>query len=880
MRFRLGYRARTPTSEPAMTSVEERRLQQEYDAWASWGPYVADRAWGTVREDYSANADAWGSFPYDHARSRAYRWNEDGLLGFSDRDQRWCLSLALWNGRDPHLKERLFGLNGHEGNHAEDVKEEWWYLDAVPSHAWGHAAYAYPRSAFPYDDLRQTNGSRNRREPEYELLDTGVFDAGWWDVHVRHAKDSPDDLAIEIEVTNASEERDTIHVLPTVWFRNVWSWGRGTHEKPELRIAEHGGFVLVDEKLGRLELTGTSGAKALVCENETNRPRVFGQPETTHFPKDGINDHVVDGASTVNPDGTGTKGALWYQFELDPGETRSICVRLAPEARPATGLEGLFEKRRAEADAFYAERLPVNDEPEQAQIARQALAGLLYSKQYYHFDVAKWLEGDPASPPPPSERLVGRNHDWRHLSNADVIPMPDPWEYPWYAAWDTAFHCLPFTAIDPTFAKRQLTLLGREWYQHPNGQLPAYEWSFGDVNPPVHAWAALRVFELDGGWDTHFLERVLHKLLLNFTWWVNRRDLDGNNIFDGGFLGLDNIGPFNRSEGLGGAKLEQADATGWMAMYSLDLLDMSLRLVAQSPSYEDLASKFARHFAYIAHAADEHELWREDEGFYYDRLVFDDHSIPIAVRSMVGLIPIFATRIVSASALDKCGIFRRHLDGFTKNRPNFSSHMHVNDNGDLLLSLVSPERLVRLLGCVLDDDEFLSPYGLRGLSKVHEENPFSMTVNGQEFSVGYEPAESKSSLFGGNSNWRGPVWFPLNYLLIESLRRFDYWAGGALRMEFPKGSGNEMSIGEIADHLGARLLALFETEESGRRPALPDHPHYRRGGAWHDRILFHEYFDGDNGKGLGASHQTGWTSLAASLILKRDVPFGRRSTAR
>lgn len=863
-----------------MTTAEEQRLLDDYAAWTNWGPYVAERAWGTVREDYSASGDAWSYFPYDHARSRAYRWNEDGLFGFSDRDQIWCLSMAFWNGRDSHLKERLFGLNGHEGNHAEDAKEEWWYLDAVPSHSWGHMAYAYPRMEFPYHELRAENMQLSRRDPEYELLDTGIFEQGWWDIHARHAKNAPDDLVVELEITNRSSVDDVLHVLPTIWFRNQWSWAIDS-QKPKLTVADHGGFILESDDLGRLELTATQGATPLVCENETNRPRVKNGEARTLYPKDGINDHVVAGADTVNPEGIGTKGALWFQLEVPAGESRRIAVRLAPDARPVdSAIKTLFDKRLAEADLFFEERLPANTAQDRVRIARQALAGLLFSKQFYHFDVAKWLDGDPSSSPPPGERKNGRNKEWRHLNNADVIPMPDPWEYPWYAAWDTAFHCLPFTAIDPTFAKEQLILLGREWYQHPNGQLPAYEWSFGDVNPPVHAWAALRVFELDGGWDTHFLERMLHKLLLNFTWWVNRRDVDGNNVFDGGFLGLDNIGPFNRSEGLGVGRLEQADATGWMAMYSLDLLDMALRLTAESPSYEDLASKFARHFAYIATAADEHQLWDEEDNFYYDRLILPGESLPIAVRSMVGLIPIFATRIVSAAGLDRCGVFQNHLHWFQKNRPYFSQHMHLNDNGDLLLSLVSPERLLGLLDSVLSEDEFLSPHGLRGLSKAHEAAPFSMEVGGQKFGVGYEPGESETSLFGGNSNWRGPVWFPLNYLLIESLRRFDFWSGGSMTIEFPKGSGVERSVGEIADELGNRLLSLFEVAEDGTRPALPVHPNYAEGGPWHDRLLFHEYFHGDTGRGLGASHQTGWTALAASLVLGRDTPLGRRQRAR
>ncbi len=863
-----------------MTTAEEQRLLDDYDAWTNWGPYLAERAWGTVREDYSADGDAWSAFTYDDARSRAYRWNEDGLFGFSDRRQRWCLSVSLWNGRDPHLKERLFGLNGHEGNHGEDVKEEWWYLDGVPTHSWGQVAYAYPRMAFPYDDLRRKNAELSRLDPEYEILDTGVFENGWWDVTVSHAKAAPDDLTVEITITNSSETTDVLHVLPTLWFRNRWAWGREDDDKPELRIADHGGFSADENYSGHLELTCSPGATPLVCENETNRPLVHGQAPSTAYPKDGINDHVVDGQRTVNPEGVGTKGALWYQVELGPGESTSLAVRLAPEARPVEEARELLQVRQAEADAFHASLVPADLSKDRAAITRQGLAGLLFSKQWYHFDVEQWLEGDPASNPPPSSRLHGRNSRWRHLNNADVIAMPDTWEYPWYAAWDTAFHCLPFTLIDPTFAKSQLILLGREWYQHPNGQLPAYEWSFSDVNPPVHAWAALRVFELDGGWDSQFLERMLHKLMLNFTWWVNRRDADGNNLFDGGFLGLDNIGPFNRSEGLGVGRLEQADATAWMAMYALDLLDMSLRLSEGQPAYEDLATKFAEHFAYIARAMDDHELWHEDDGFYYDVLRMGDDSVPVAVRSMVGLIPLFATRIVSASNLERLPSFREHLDWFRANKPDFASHIHENEQGDLLLSLVSPERLIRILEVVLDEDEFLSPHGLRGLSKAHADDPFRMHVDGQEFTVGYEPAESESSLFGGNSNWRGPVWFPLNYLLIESLRRFDYWASGSITAEFPSGSGTQVSIGEIADHLGERLVSLFDIDADGTRPAMPVHPFYREGGVWQDRLLFHEYFNGDDGSGLGASHQTGWTALVASLTTKSNRPLGRRSRGR
>ncbi len=859
-----------------MASIERERLTSDHRGWTQWGPYLAERAWGTVREDYSANGDAWRAFTYDDSRSRAYRWNEDGMFGFCDRDQRWCLSISFWNGVDPHLKERFFGLSGHEGNHAEDPKEEWWYLDAIPSHAWGSQAWSYSHQSFPYDELRTANAARSRVEREHELLDTGVLDGDRWEIRVDHAKAAVDDLCIRIHVTNVSDAPAEIHVLPTIWFRNRWRWGRGTDPVPELRAAEHGGLDLEEAAAGCLSLTTTAGATPLVCDNETNRPLVHGEPAVTDHPKDAINDHVVDGRDTLSPDGRGTRGALWHQVTVEPGESTSIDVRLAPEPRPVgASVDEIFDARRAEADQFYDDVLANATSDDDRLVARQAFAGLLFSKQWYHFDVDQWLEGDPASPPPPAERLGGRNTRWRHLNNADIISMPDTWEYPWYAAWDTAFHCLPLAQIDPTFAKEQLILLGREWYMHPNGQLPAYEWSFSDVNPPVHAWAGLRVYEIDGAWDDHFLERLLHKLMINFTWWVNRRDPDGNNLFDGGFLGLDNIGPFNRSDGLGVGRLEQADATAWMAMYSLDLLDMSLRLSERQPAYEDIATKFAEHFAYISTAAHEHDLWDDDDGFYYDVLRMDPDDIPIRVRSMVGLIPIFATRIVSAATRERLPAFERHLEWFRSNKPEFAHHIHENDGGDLLFSLVSPDRLVRLLQRVLDEDEFLSAHGIRGLSKSHLAEPWSFEIDGREFSVGYEPGESETSLFGGNSNWRGPVWMPLNYLLIESLRRFDFWAAGSIEVECPVGSGNHCALGDVATELGHRLVNLVRMGE-GRRPSMPDHPHYAADGPWADRVLFHEYFDGDTGRGLGAPHQTGWTALIATLATDEARPLGRR----
>ena len=704
-----------------------------------------------------------------------------------------------------------------------------------------------------------------------------MFDGGWWDVSIDHAKAGPEDLCVRITVTNRGPDVDTIHVIPTVWFRNRWSWRRRDEPHPELEIADHGGFHLTYARTGHLELSAAPGGVPLACDNETNRRLLWGEENTTDWPKDGIDDHIVGGAGTVNPAGRGTKGAIWYQATLAPGAHADFRVRLAREARSLDGeFDEVLATRQREADEFYDELLPQDLGPDRRLVTRQALAGLLYSKQWYHFDVDQWLDGDPAFDPPPPSRLEGRNRRWRHLKNADVIPMPDSWEYPWYAAWDTAFHCLPLTLVDPSFAKQQLHLLGRVWYQHPNGQLPAYEWSFSDVNPPVHAWASLRVFELDGAWDTHFLERMLHKLVINFTWWVNRRDANDNNLFEGGFLGLDNIGPFNRSDGLGVGRLEQADATAWMAMYSLDLLDMSLRLADERPAHQDLATKFAEHFAYISTAMNEHGLWNDDDGFYYDVLRLPSSSEQVRVRSMVGLIPIFATRTVSRAQLERFPSFGERLEWFRTYKPHFAENMHQNENGDLLLSIVSPERLCRLLEVTLDEAEFLSPFGIRGLSKYHAEHPYQLTVDGRTFTVGYEPGESETDLFGGNSNWRGPVWFPLNYLLIESLRRFDFWSGGSIEVEFPTGSGEAVSLGVVADRLSERLASLFLVGADGRRPSMPEHPLFHDGGEWADRLHFHEYFHGDTGLGLGASHQTGWTALVASLTTNSAVPFGRR----
>jgi hypothetical protein len=857
-----------------------------------WGPYLAERAWGTVREDYSADGTAWEYFPHDHARSRAYRWNEDGMAGICDSKQRLCLALALWNGRDPILKERMFGLTGNQGNHGEDVKEYWWYADATPSHSWLRWQYAYPLDGYPYDALVAANAARTRLDDEFELIDTGVFDpqpdgsARWADITVDIAKAAPDDIVVRIRAENMSGRPATLHVLPTLWFRNTWTWDPGT-PRPRLSATDRGGAAAAGPAdvaltadhatLGRMVLTGSPGPDGaapglLFCENETNARRLYGVAGTTPYPKDGINDHVVGGAGTVNPGLAGTKAALWYPLELAAFGAAEVVVRLAPTAAD-TGADArrVLDERRREADAFAASLLPPQVTEAERQVHRQAVAGLIWGKQFYAYDVERWLAGDPGQPSPPASRLTGRNASWWHLNNADVLSMPDPWEYPWYAAWDLAFHTVALARVDPVFAKQQLVLLLREWYMHPGGQLPAYEWAFGDVNPPVHAWAALRVFDLDGGRDHAFLERVLHKLLLNFTWWVNRKDARGNNIFEGGFLGMDNVGPFDRSAQVpDGALLEQSDGTGWMAMFCLDMLSLCLRLAAHDPAYEDLATKFVEHFAYVATAMDEGELWDEADGFYYDVLATPQAYTPLRVRSMVGLVPLVAVQVITPQILQACPSFAGQLRWFLANRPHFARVISGDDaDGGHLLAIVRLERLRRILDRVLDPDQFLSPHGVRSLSREHRDTPFSLDLGpGWTASVDYEPAESRSELFGGNSNWRGPVWFPVNHLLVESLRRYASWPGTPVSARIPTGSGPARPLAEVADDLAGRLVALFLPDGDGVRPVTAPW-HHRMPARWRDRIWFHEYFHGDTGAGLGASHQTGWTALVADLIATR-----------
>ena len=856
-------------------SVERDRLREVphgRSPWRRWGPYLSERAWGTVREDYSATGDAWDYFPHDHARSRAYRWNEDGLAGICDDRQTLCFALAFWNGRDPILKERIFGLTGPEGNHGEDAKEYWWYLDSTPTHSFMRWRYMYPQTEFPYARLVDENHARGKHEPEFELVDTGVFDDGrYWEITVDYAKASPEDLLVQIRVRNVCPEPASIDVLPTLWFRNTWSWADGT--KPSLRL-EGGVLVAEHERLGRRVLAASGSPEALFCENETNGVRLFDDASATPYPKDGINDHVLVGAPTVNPDRRGTKAAFRYRLEVGGGETATIELRLNEAGGLGDDFDAVMRARAADADEFYAELTPAGASADEALVLRQALAGMLWSKQFFHYDVRRWLDGDPAGAPPPASRLSGRNHDWTHLNNLDVISMPDTWEYPWYAAWDLAFHCVALAHVDPEFAKEQLILLCREWYMHPNGQLPAYEWAFGDVNPPVHAWAALRVHELAGDHDYHFLERVFHKLLLNFTWWVNRKDAEGNNLFEGGFLGLDNIGPFDRSSLPVGGRLEQSDGTAWMAMYCQNMLELALVLAGHDDTYEDLATKFFEHFALIATALNDKGLWDEEDGFYYDVLHTSGGGVvPLRARSVVGLLPLAAVTTLGPETMASLPDFMKRVEWFTANRPESRAVVQHVESGEhagwRMLSIVDEQRLRRILAAMLDPDEFLSDHGIRALSKFHEAHPLQVSLDGVSATLDYEAGESTSGLFGGNSNWRGPVWFPINYLLVETLRVYHRYLGDAFVVEFPAGSGSGLSLARIADELAARLTGIFLERDDGTRPVFGGYELFQRDPAWHGLIPFHEYFHGDTGAGLGASHQTGWTGLVADLIIRR-----------
>ncbi|HZT30456.1 MAG TPA: glucosidase [Bryobacteraceae bacterium] len=879
-----------------MIDTERIRLAEEAHRtrnWQRWGPYLSERQWGTVREDYSPDGSAWAYFPHEHARSRAYRWGEDGLLGICDRECRLCFALALWNGRDVILKERLFGLTSQEGNHGEDVKEIYFYLDSSPTHSYMKALYRYPQAAFPYDQLLEENHRRGRGQPEFEILDTGVFAGGrYFDVIAEYAKDSPNDILIRLTAANRGPEKASLHLLPTLWFRNTWSWGRqgeGYWRKPRISLGGEAALLAEHESLGRFWLEADPPLEFLFTENETNMDRLFHYPSAGPYVKDAFHDYVIAGRKeAVNPAGTGTKAAAHYVLEVPAGESVEVHLRLVAESeRKPVDREQVFAERIGETDEFYSHVLPKGEDEAAQRISRQAYAGLLWNKQFYYYGVRQWLEGDPAQPLPPRNRWKGRNREWQHLYNRDVIAMPDKWEYPWYAAWDLAFHTVAFARLDPNFAKQQLVLMLREWYMHPNGQMPAYEFAFSDVNPPVHAWACWRVYKMTaprGGRDRVFLARVFQKLLINFTWWVNRKDVGGKNIFSGGFLGLDNIGVFDRSQPLrGGGILEQADATAWMAFYCLTMLSIALELARESPEYEDVASKFFEHFVAIADAMNTlggSGLWDEADGFYYDQLHYDGVNIPLRVRSMVGLLPLIAVEVLDESTMRRLKGFRKRMQWFLENRNDLAWQIsyvesHGPDGNDhRLLAIPSRDRLQRVLAYMFDESEFLSPYGLRSLSRFHHEHPFVCQGALENRGVGYEPGESQTELFGGNSNWRGPVWFPVNYLLIEALERYHHFYGEGFRVECPTGSGRMLTLREAARELVWRLTQLFLPGQDGRCPWQGECRNFADDPHWKDLVLFYEYFHGDTGQGLGASHQTGWTALIARCLEDLVKPPG------
>lgn len=872
-----------------------RENEQRTKNWKRWGTYLPERQWGTVREDYSEDGEVWANFPFEHADKRTYRWGEDGLLGFCDRRGRLCFSTALWNGKDERIKDRLYGLNGDQGNHGEDCKELYYYLDATPTHSYSKALYKYPHAAYPYEQLKHENAVRGKDLPEYELLDTGVFNEDrYFDVQIEYAKGTPNDLLIRLTVSNRGPEAAEIHVLPKVWFRNTWIWGcehEGCTPKPKIEKVASGKVALQHDTLGDYILKANKASDGttpefLFCENETNTQALYGKEQYTPYVKDSINRYLVDSdKEAVNPGKHGTVCAAHYELMLAAGESKTIELRLyAKEEKPRYSFgkrfDYIFAKRILEADAYY-ERICTNkNNAARTAVQRQAYAGLIWTKQFYHYSVRDWLKGDDTVAPAPQSRLKGRNSDWTHLFNKEVISMPDKWEYPWYAAWDLAFHMVPFADVDPDFAKRQLILFLREWYMHPNGQMPAYEWALGDVNPPVHAWACMQVYKkgkAKGKPDIGFLERVFHKLMLNFTWWVNRKDPDGNNLFAGGFLGLDNIGLFDRSKPMpGGGGLMQADGTAWMAFYCSNMLAMALELAKNNSNYEDVASKFFEHFVNIADAMNHFGgtgLWDEEDGFYYDKLRNEeDHSASTAlkIRSMVGLLPLCAVGVLEENTINNLPDFRKRMDWYIANRKDITqqiSCMHCDrGNHRYLLAIPSKEKLISLLTYLFDDDEFFSDFGIRSLSRHHEENPYHMHLDGTDYQVQYNPGDSDSWLFGGNSNWRGPVWFPVNYLIIEALETyFDYYGDG-FRIEVPKGSGTKLNLKQCADLIRSRLSKLFLADEKGVRPCHGGEERYSGNEHYKDLVLFHEYFHSETGKGLGSSHQTGWTALIASLL--------------
>jgi hypothetical protein len=900
-------------------TAEEQRLAEDRvraKNWKRWGPYLSERQWSTVREDYSPDGTSWDYFPHDHARSRAYRWGEDGLLGISDRECRLCFAVALWNGRDPILKERLFGLTGPEGNHGEDVKELYYYLDSTPTHSWMRALYKYPQAEFPYGRIVEENRRRGIAGPEFEVADSGVFEGGrYFDVFAEYAKSGPDHVLIRLTVANRGPDAATIHLIPQLWFRNTWSWGpidEAPSQRPRLALAADGIIAARHEQLGEMELrfapaSGGARARPMFTENESNAERIWGSANSSAFVKDAFHHAIVRGeANAVNPENVGTKAGLHYVLEIPGGGEQTVELELlTPRTSKPVGFGRPFTKEMTralrEADQFYARVIPSGSNTDERNVIRQGYAGLLWSKQFFHYIVNDWLEGDPAGVPPAESRKDGRNRDWRHLHSRDVISMPDKWEYPWFAAWDLAFHMLPMARVDPDFAKQQLVLFLREWYMHPNGQIPAYEFALGDVNPPVHAWAAWRVYKIAdrrGNRDRGFLESVFQKLLLNFTWWVNRKDSEGKNLFSGGFLGLDNIGVFDRGQPIpGGGQLRQADGTAWMAFYASSMLSMALELATEpdgrvNVAYEDMASKFFEHFVQIIDAinsAGGSGLWNEEDGFYYDQIDYGTHSLPLRIHSLVGLMPLIAVELLDRDQIDRLPGFKKRYEWFLRHRPELGRNIRScsrdpsRDHHKTLLAVPSRKQLGRMLSHLLDENEFLSDYGIRGVSKFHERQPFVFHADGRELRLDYTPAEGNSYLFGGNSNWRGPIWFPVNYLIIEALERYHEYYRDTLLVEAPTGSGKFVTLSEAARLISARLANIFLVDPAGRRPVhgddmrYADDPHYR------ELVLFYEYFHGDNGRGAGASHQTGWTALAIRCLEERakreQAPVPRVATA-
>jgi hypothetical protein len=864
--------------------IKEKDRLTNSKPWRKWGPYLSERQWGTVREDYSSNGDAWNYITYDMSRSKAYRWGEEGIGGISDSKQLLCFAPAFWNTKDPILKENLFGLTNPQGNHGEDVKEYYYYLDNVPSHSYMKFLYKYPQEEFPYHKLWEENRKRNKHQPEYELIDTGIFDDDkYFDIFIEYAKADTEDILIKITAFNRGDEKAVLNIIPQLWFRNTWSWGYDNY-KPEMNLFNDRCLKIAHKKPGNYFFYFENKPEVLFCNNETNEERLYGIYKTGFF-KDGINDHLVNGnKSSVNKK-SGTKAALNYKFSISSGKSAIVKLRLTnrQNKNPFEDFDEIFKSRIEEADEFYAEIQKEIKCDDKKNVQRQAFAGLLWSKQFYYFNIPQWLNGDPSLPQPPEQRKNGRNSEWVHLDNVEIIAMPDKWEYPWYATWDQAFHCVPLALIDPEFAKEQMLLFTREWFMHPNGQLPAYEWDFDDVNPPVHAWAVWRVYKIDekhnGKGDIDFLERAFHKLLLNFTWWVNKKDAEGHNIFQGGFLGMDNIGVFDRSSDLPtGGHIDQSDGTSWVAMYCLNLMRIALELSQTKPVYQDLASKFFEHFLYIAQAmtnigGDGIGLWDEEDEFYYDVLHTDHRSVQLKVRSMVGLIPLFAVEVLDPEVMKHTPEFEKRTNWFLENRPELANLIsrwcEIGVGERNLLSLLRGHRMKRLLKRMLDETEFLSDYGVRSLSKVYEKNPYVFHSDGREFTVKYTPAESDTNLFGGNSNWRGPIWFPVNFLIIESLQRFHHYYGDDFKIEYPANSGSFKTINQVAEELTKRLISIFLCSKEGRRPVFGKNEKFQTDPNFKDYILFYEYFNGDNGRGLGACHQTGWTGLIAKLLQPR-----------